>query len=316
MAEGDQNAAADAGGADKLLSDPAGNAGGDTGGSGGQGGGVLAELADGGDGGNPPPSWREDWREALAGGDEALGKQLKRYATPENFAKSYRELHKKLSAGHQAPTLGDNATAEEVAAYRKQIGVPETADGYGLSFGEGTKPSEADTEVLAGFGKFMHDRHIPPAGVKAAFEWYTQRIAESRDAAVAAEQNAKVDALVELRKDFPGTELKRNLAIADEFLEAHELGALLEARLPSGKLVKHDAGALKAIIAAARSYADDESLIGGDGAGGGKSLEEEKDELIRKSVSGTKLTPAENSRLDAIYGALHAREERQGRRRA
>lgn len=302
------NAAAAAAGDEKLL--PEGGAA-DT----GIADTSLAGLAD--DGAAGAATWPEDWRERLAGDDAAALRTLKRYAGVDGLWKKLLNQEKLISqGGHKAgQALPEDATPEEVAAYRKAAGLPETPEGYALAFPDSAKTSDADKETLTGFQQFMHERHVPPAGVKAAFEWYSQRLGQLQEARTAAAQDAKIEALVELRKEYPGGELKRNLAIADEFLEAHGLGDLLDATLPNGRPVRLDAGSLKSIIAAARSYADEESLIGGDTGGGGKSIDDEKNALVATGAT-RKLTKAEDARLDQLFETIVARDEKRGKKNA
>lgn len=259
-------------------------------------------------GSGTPQNWPDDWRDRMAGGDEGFSKLLKRFASPENFAKAYTGLQKKLGTAQQAPTLGDNPSAEEVAAYRKAMGIPEAPDGYALAFPEGVTPSEADTEQLGAFAKFMHDRHIPPAAVKAAFAWYNHSRALAVEAQAAAANEARIEAHIELRKEY-GADLKRNLGLADELLEEFPgLAGLIDPARPNAAVVRD-------LVRLARERADEEALIGGDGQGGGKSLEDEKAELLAKQFAG-KLSKADDARLNQIFEALAAKDARQGRQRA
>ena len=77
--------------------------------------------------------------------------------------------------------------------------------------------------------------------------------------------------------------------------------------------VKNFAPFIKGLVSMARSYADDEALVGGDGAGGGKTLDAEYKELV--DLSGTRrLTNDEDRRLREVAEARQARAEKQGRR--
>ena len=163
----DPHAAANAGGEGNAASeiDKTPAPGGDQNGG---GGGRLSELGDNSPAAaaaaaSEPVPWREDWREALAGKDEKELARLKRFASIENLHKSYREMEKRLSAARAVPTLPENATEEQVAEYRKAIGVPETPEGYGLKFADELKPTETDNELLNGFASHMHGRNQTPA---------------------------------------------------------------------------------------------------------------------------------------------------------
>ncbi len=72
--------------------------------------------------------------------------RLDRFDSPAAVAKSYRELEAKVSSGElKAPVKPPAADAkpEEVAAWRKEQGLPETAQAYveGLKLPNGTSPA-------------------------------------------------------------------------------------------------------------------------------------------------------------------------------
>lgn len=325
-----------------LFAEGDGNAGGGTGGGdggttvpGGQGGstpppadrtllgGGTDPGADGADdkGGEGAVAWRDDWRETMAGDDAAFLRTLKRYTTPENFAKGFREQQKKLSAGQTAGGLPEDATPEEVAAYRKAAGIPDKPDGYGFAFPEALAPTEADTEALTAFQEHMHAANVAPGAAKAAFDFYVKNMEAGRAAMAEMAEKATLDNLAELRGEFKGREFARNTKIADEFLLKHfgndqasldALNEILATRLESGVQVMNYAPFMRGLFAMARAYADDESLIGGDAGGGGKSIDEEKDELVKKSAK-QRLTPAEDKRLDELIAAQLRRDERSSR---
>jgi len=292
-------------------------AGGNEGGAGGAAAGnestALTPGAEAGAETTETGSWREDWRESLAGGDEAALRQLKRFASPENFAKSYRELQKRLTTG--APALTEDATPEEIAAYDKQIGVPDKPEGYKLSFPQEMGATEADTATLAAFQEHMKAAHVPPSAAKAAFDFYMKRMQETRAEFGSAAQEANLNSIAELRGEWKGREFTRNTGLAKEFLGKHFEGSedaleqVLNARLPNGVSIGNYAPFVKGIVAMARAYADDEALIGGDGAGGGKSIADEIADLVKKSAT-TKLSKSEDARLDELYAARLRAEER------
>lgn len=315
------NAAAQAGGASGVDDKPPADGGAD---GGDDRRGSALDLSDddgaggGGDAGDKGASpWREDWRDALAGGDEAFGKRLKRFANPENFAKSYRELEKKFSAAQTPQPPAADATPEQIEAYRKQVGVPDTPDGYGLKFAEEFGATDADNGVLQYIANMAHAQHWSPKQTTDAFGLYQSFMKAEREGHAAATVKARAETQVDLGREY-GAELRRNLSIADEFLEANGLGELLDyADLKTGRRVLHTPALMKAIITLARANADEEALVGGDVGGGGKSMDDEYRDLIKKSQApGGKLTADEERRLLQLSEARVSREERQGRRRA
>src|SRR4051812_48364523 len=119
----------------------------------------------------------DDWR-ARYGEDPELQKILARLPSEAELAKKLVSQEKLIRSGQHktvAP-LAEDATPEEVAAYRKAAGIPEKADGYGLAFPEEWKPSEGDNAGLAAFQEYALSKHMTPAAAKTAFDFYAQHM--------------------------------------------------------------------------------------------------------------------------------------------
>src|SRR5206468_684958 len=108
-------------------------------------------------------TWPDDWRAKLAGDDKAFLKRLERFTDPAAVAKSYRELETKVSAPKVNAPPAD-ASPEQVAAWRKDQGLPETPDAYisGLEMPDGVVFGDADQPVLQKFAATAHEMNIPP----------------------------------------------------------------------------------------------------------------------------------------------------------
>lgn len=272
-----------------------------------------------------PPTWREDWRESLAGADEPFLRHLKRFASPENFAKSYREIEKKAKSGSAIPALAEDATADEIAAFRKQVGVPETPEGYGIAFPKEMETGEAHQAVLTAFQERMHAKAIPPAAAKEAFQFYVEQLAATEEAKNTAVEGLVRQNLEQLREAFPGREWRRTFGVPNdpsrrgvvgEFFDktfSKEVRAVIGgARTADGVPLADHAAFLKEFAALAYNLADDSATDAGDAAVGGKSIEAEYKELINKG----KLSADEHKRAIELAERMHAREQRQGRSRA
>lgn len=267
-------------------------------------------------------SWPENWRDVVAGDDADAKKLLERFTSPEDIRKKLVAQEKLIHAGkHRPGPLPEHATKAEVAEYRKALGVPDKPEGYQLAFPDEVKATDSDKQMLSAFAQHMNEHHVPPAAAKAAFSFYAERMKESADTQVEAVREATLENVAELRKEFPGREYARNIGLANDFLVKHfdgepeALQMALEARLPNGMKLGDYAPFVKGIVAMARSYADDSALIGGDGAGGGLSIEEEYKSLISKSVGTPKeMSERDHARLLELAGAKARGEERRGNR--
>jgi hypothetical protein len=165
----------------------------------------------------PAAQPEQTWRDRMAGADPKFRKQLDRFQSEADFAKSYQALQQKLSSGDFKQTLPDNATPEQLTAYRKDNGIPETADKYDLTLPDGLVIGEADKPIVDGFLKAMHEQNASPAVVKSALATYYK----SLEATKAAEYQRDTETLVKTTDDLRaewGQDYKKNVNIFENYL--------------------------------------------------------------------------------------------------
>ena len=75
-----------------------------------------------------PADWPADWREKLAGEDTKFLGRLKRYQSPQSFAKSWLDAQSKISAAKPEKPSGDDP--EALSKWRASVGLPEAPEGY------------------------------------------------------------------------------------------------------------------------------------------------------------------------------------------
>lgn len=158
----------------------------------------------------------DDWRARIAGDDKTLAGYLARVPSEKALAELVKKHNDDIKAGKYIKPLPDNPTDAEVAAYRKQLGVPEKPEAYlegldGLVIGDDDKP------IVGDFAEAMHGLNAPPAIVKAGIEWYyaqldIQAAAEAQRAAEAKDTGTEV-----LREEW-GADYKRTLNAVTGFI--------------------------------------------------------------------------------------------------
>lgn len=189
----------------------------------------------------------DDWRLRYAGEDEKALKRLGRYASEADFFKAYRELEKKKSSGELKQALPENATAEELSQWRKENGVPETADGYDLTFESGLVIGDEDKPQVSKFLEAMHSKNATPEVTKAALETYYEIMGEQQQALAEADSSFKDETLEGLREEWGG-DYKKNLNAVNGLLESlpEETRLAFEtARTGDGKLIGNDPAVIK-----------------------------------------------------------------------
>ncbi|MDX1742932.1 MAG: hypothetical protein R3186_04980, partial [Ruegeria sp.] len=202
---------------------------------GGQGGNDTAPAAEGGD-----FEWPDDWRTQITDDPKEL-KRLERVKTPADLYASYRELEKKLASGQTKMVLDENSSEEDIAAYREQNGIPESAEGYLENLPDGLIIGEEDKEMTDGFLKTMHERNAPPELVGQALDWY-QQVKEDAVADQAEKDKSAKEATEDALRDEWGGEYRANINAVNNFLSKTSLGddggtlrdALISARMADG----------------------------------------------------------------------------------
>lgn len=164
------------------------------------------------------PTWPEDWREQLAGGDEAFLRQLKRYSSPSTFAKGFKEREDLIRSGKLKRDMPDPSDEKAMAEWRKEQGIPDKPDGYKLPDPVVKRLTDEDKPVLASFLEFAHGKGAPPAVVEIASEWYINQMEAAAEQRAMADQEATRAAEDTLRADW-GVEYRANLTLAKRALD-------------------------------------------------------------------------------------------------
>lgn len=201
-----------------------------------------------------PATWPDDWREKMAGEDAAYLNILKRYNSPGDVGKAHREATRRLSAGEVKKALPENPTPEELSAWRKENGLPETPDAYTPELPNGVVLGEADKPLVDSFKEIAHKANMTPAQFNEALRWYYGEI----DAMTAKQQDGdrkfRTQSEDALRADFGG-EYRANLNAVNNTLSLYfgdSANDILSARTASGRMLGDDPLFIKSMALLAR----------------------------------------------------------------
>ncbi len=161
------------------------------------------------------PTWPDNWRDLMAGGDEKFRKQLERVSSPLDVAKNYRSLE--LRKGETFTKLKPDATPEEVTQYRKDKGIPETFDKYDTNLPDGMVFGEADKPFLDKYLTEMHAKNASPEAVKAGLVAYHKIIEEQATQYVQRDLTDKSGFEDTMRAEW-GAEYRSNINMISNFL--------------------------------------------------------------------------------------------------
>lgn len=207
----------------------------------------------------PPVNFPDTWRELLAGQDQGLLNILQRYRSPSAFGKAHGELHQRLRAGgalKEAP--GENATPEEVTAWRQQQGIPDKAEGYfeKLPVPDGMVLSDTDKAIAGTFFEHAHKLGWSSAQAHQAMAWYFDHATRTQVAQADGDENDRANTIRDLKVELGPAEYQRSIAALQSIGEGNQeirdaMTLIWGSRGPDGTLLGNNPAILRAMTALA-----------------------------------------------------------------
>lgn len=267
-----------------------------------------ANSASTGDGESATPGVVGDWRGAIA--EPELRRVAEKFSSPRDVVKSYAALQSRL--GRSVVKPGPDASSEEVAAYRRQLGVPDSPEGYELSLPENLpddlKPDAAAETLHQDFAAAMHEVGASNDVVQKALDWYYGRLGESVAQQQRSHAESRAEAEASLRHEWGGDH-ERNLTFAQRAIR--EFGdesfvSLLESHDVDGMKLGDHPAVVRAFAAIGRRAGEDLPLSGEPAAAEG-SLQARIDRLhgLQDSDPRRYATPSVQNELRDLYGRLY-----------
>lgn len=186
----------------------------------------------------------------------------------ERLAKSYHGLEQLL--GKKARALvppNEKSTHEEVAAWRKALGVPEAPEGYNLKpeqLPEGMAFDEGSAKRVA---EIAHKHNIPAAALKEIVAFDLERQQQMAAAALAMATKEMQEGQETLKRSF-GDSYEPNLNLAKRAVAT--VGGNANSRGFS------DPEVVRVVVGLAKKLSDD-TLVAGDSIGPSSSVSRAKD---------------------------------------
>lgn len=224
-----------------------------------------------------PPANGNDWatlRDKYAKGDEKILKRLSRYSSQEAVIDALLAAQNKISSGTLRSTLPENATKEEMAAWREENGIPADTSGYDL------KDIPLSPEAKAGADEFLKAAHavnMTPAQVKAAVAWSAQRAEAQLEARQLQDQQITAEADELLREEW-GAETKLNKNMILGLLDTAPEGVkdrIMGGRLADGTPITSDVKTLRWLAGIAREINPVATVVPGAGTNSAQVIETE-----------------------------------------
>lgn len=227
----------------------------------------------------PDTTTQPNWRAELAGDDKDALKRLERFTKPADLYKSYRSLETKLSSGEYRRNLPEGASAEEMATWRKENGIPDKAEVYveKLALPQGIVLGDEDKPVVDAFAQMAQGKNWTPSQFNDAVSWYYQ----TQNQLAATQQKADQDFMATtedaLRVEW-GADYRRNLnvigSIRDMMPESLQ-GRLMSGRTADGKMIGNDPEMLSWLVSLGRELNPAATLLPAGTSDPGKSIQDE-----------------------------------------
>ena len=240
------------------------------------------------------------WRSAIE--DDKVRKLADRFNTPADMAKAYAELNTEFSQRVKVP--GEDANDEDLAKFRKLMGVPESVDNYTLSrpdhIDEGTFESEEFQGMLQGVVGRMHEAGATQAQVDAAIGTYFELEAAQQATTAQNDERFQKDAEAGLRQEW-GEDFDANLSFAKQALSKFEFGEdLKQTELSNGMLLGSNPDFLRVMANYGRMTGEGALQLGLRGTEAGTNLQKQYDTLTEDMHNAMALGNTEKAkRLDA-----------------
>ena len=220
------------------------------------------------------PAFPDNWREILAGDDEKLLNQYKRFPSLFDLAKSWKHSRDLISSGKYKSALPENPSEEELAEWRQQNGVPESWEQYDRDLGDGMVLGEEDAPIVDNFLQAMHQANLPAAQAKEVLKWYYQWNDNLQQEQYQKDVEFKESALEELRTEW-GSEFKANLNAIRTVVDGEIADLLFNARAETGERLGDHPAVLKMLAQVAREINPAATIIPGSGTNNLQTVTEE-----------------------------------------
>lgn len=219
-----------------------------------------------------------NWRDAFAGEDDKFKSQLERYSTPEDLGKAFREQRSTISSGNLRPTPDENATPEDLAAFRSANNIPAESSGYLENLPEGLVLGEEDKEIFENFAGAMHEMNVEPAVMHKVIDWYNGFAEDQQDTMAEMDNGHHQETEDALRTEW-GTDYRANINLVGSLIEGtfseENASAILNARDAEGRAIMNIPGVLEGLASIQRQLNPVARIAPATGRTADQTLEDE-----------------------------------------
>lgn len=214
---------------------------------------------------NSSRGWSENWRELYAGEDAKMLARLQRYQSPKSAIDALVAAQNRISSGELRSPLPQNATPEQIAAFRQQNGIPEKPEDYFEKLPEGLVIGDDDKPMFTSFAKGLHDLNVDPKVAQYAVKWYNDFQEQQLAKVSEADLTHKASTEDELRAEWGG-DYRANINHINSFLASAPTGVadlVANSRGSDGKAILNDPNTVRWLATVAREMNPQGTIVGG-----------------------------------------------------
>lgn len=152
-----------------------------------------------------------NWRDSIE--DPGLRKLADRFAAPVDAIRAVADLRKRESNSIRLPS--ENASDEELATYRKSIGVPDDPSGYAFVMPEGQELTDVDKAFHQEASEVFHGMNLTAHQAAELNKWWNERGARVAQAMKDEDKDFADRTDAQLKKEWPGDEYAANREFAN-----------------------------------------------------------------------------------------------------
>ncbi|MEE9598385.1 MAG: hypothetical protein V3V96_16560 [Acidiferrobacterales bacterium] len=212
---------------------------------------------------------KANWRDAYAGDDDKFKSTLERFSTPLDMGKSFREAQATIRAGKINEAPGEDASEDDLKAWRSENGIPVEAKGYMENLPNGLVVGEDDKDIMGNFMETLHKLNVKPDVGHAIINWYNNFAEDQQDSIAEVDAKHNQEATEALRVTW-GSDYTANINLVGAFLEAsfgkEAKEDMMNGRFADGRAFMNNAKVLEGIASVQRKLDPLTQLIppGGD----------------------------------------------------
>lgn len=249
-----------------------------------------------------------DWRDSIAGDDDKFKSQLQRFESPQDFGNSFREAQQKIRSGQLKPELPEDATEDQIKAYREANNIPLEVEGYLENLPDGLVVGDDDKDIMLDFLSAMHEVNAPKAVADKMVAWYNDFEQRQQDAIAeldAQQTQEATDFLRDSEKGW-GNDFRTNMNLVNSLLDSHfgeeAKAQLLNGRFQDGRGFFNDPQVLMGLASISRAINDVAPLIAQDP----DKMQSLNDEIaeIEKVMSTNRSAYNKDEKMQARYREL------------